>query len=258
MVRHRKYQVNMNFVKTWSDDLAYCLGFITADGSVDKYSMRIELHRKDEEALRFVRDKLSPTSPIKQTHKNKAARLSVNSVELVKLLNQYNIFPRKTGREKMPVIPSEFLPSYIRGIFDGDGWVYLRRNSAECGICSASKTLLEQIRQATVRKGKVRPRQKKKMTLYQWDLYGSHAVAFRDFIYTGGFSLTRKRERFFSEFYIPSPSRWTDEQIAYLRNHYRPKTKGCLQAVGSAIGKSRKAVSKKVWELGLASPICGV
>lgn len=184
---------------------------------------------------------------------NNSVRIRIHSVSLCKSIVKLGVFPRKTGQEFVPNIPEGFLAPYVRGVFDGDGWVSLRRNSIVCGIVSTSQSYLIDLRFllngiGQIRTKLMRPDQTK--TLYEWNMYSHHAERFRDFIYTGGFSLARKRDRFYSNYHKPN-NYWTKEQISFLVKEYVPG--GNLKVLSSKVGRSYKSVSKKIWELGLSA-----
>jgi len=258
----RKYPVNLDFLGKWSEDMAYCLGFIMADGSVSKYTLSIEIKRKDVEVLEFVKSKMSPASLIEKTIridkdtkvKRFYARLRINSIDLNLQLSNFGIIPNKTGKEKMDFdMPNQYFPHYIRGVFDGDGWVYTRRNMIESGICSASSIFLEQLKERCGGLGKIRAKKKKGQNsiLYSWEMGKGDALKFKDLIYTPkSFSLKRKKEIFFSDFYIRSKYFWTNKQLDVLLKKYKPGAP--LSPLAKEIGRSYKAVSKKIWELELA------
>lgn len=241
--------------------MAYILGFITADGSVNKYSLRIELAIKDKDVLEFIRDEISPTKQITTCFKNEKEYccLKIHSKKLIESLNKFNIVPNKTYNIRLDFnIPQEYLGDYLRGLFDGDGWVYCRRNSIECGIVSHEEIFLQQIKDI-INNGVLRKRTKltKKglvSTQYVLDFYSNKTIKFRDLIYSNnGFCLKRKKDIFFSEFYKPAECLWREDQIEYLKNNFKPKTKGLLDQLANNLNKSRSAVSKKIWELQLVN-----
>jgi LAGLIDADG-like domain len=254
MVRKRIYDVKEDYFNNWSPEMAYILGFISADGSVNKQktSLSIELQMRDKEVLEFIRQQITPTAPIKITKKKdrEYCRLRINSVKLIQSLQKYNVVPNKTFTIRLDFdIPQQFIGDYVRGLFDGDGWITCRRNTIEFGICSTSKEFITELYNK-VKIGRIRERSKKIHPVYSLDAEANSAIAIRDIIYaSGGFSLKRKKDIFFSSFYIPSTRWWTPEQIQYLTEHYGES----LQTVADAIGKSYKSVSKKIWELGLVA-----
>jgi len=255
MVGKRIYYVKEDYFKTWSHEMAYILGFISADGNIYKYSLSIELQSKDIEILEFIKQQISPDSIIENTKKKNKEykRLRINSKQLVKSLELFNVIPNKTQIIRLDFeIPPPYLGDYIRGLFDGDGWVYCRRNTITFGICSASKIFLSEIYNK-VKLGRLRKRnQKGKSALYNWEAECQSAIAIRNILYSSGaFSLERKKEIFFSNFYVPAQNRWTQEQIKYLKLNFKPKTRGLLNQLARHLNKSRKSVSKKIWELSL-------
>lgn len=62
----RKYKINKNyFVKIDSEDKAYILGFIAADGyNNEKDRVSIGIHRKDIEILNYIKNKIKVENPI--------------------------------------------------------------------------------------------------------------------------------------------------------------------------------------------------
>jgi intein/homing endonuclease len=139
----RLYKVKENYFDNWSHNMAYILGFITADGSVEARGvLSVELAEKDIEVLEFIRNEISPQSPIKITKKKgkRYIRLRINSTQIISSLQQYSIIPNKTYLVKLNFdIPRNYLGDYLRGLFDGDGWVHCRRNTIESGIVSKSE-----------------------------------------------------------------------------------------------------------------------
>lgn len=237
--------------------MAYILGFISADGSVNKQktSLSIELQMRDKEVLEFIRQQITPTAPIKITKKKgrEYCRLRINSVKLIQSLQKYNVVPNKTFTIRLDFdIPQQFIGDYVRGLFDGDGWITCRRNTVEFGICSGSKQFIEDLF-SLIKTGRIRTmNSRRRKSLYVLDAEANSAITIRDIMYSsGGFALKRKKDIFFSNFHIPSIRWWTPEQIQYLTKHYGEP----LQTVADAIGKSYKAISKKIWELKLSSSI---
>lgn len=258
MPHKRKYPLNEEYFETWSHDMAYILGFISADGSVNKQgSLSIELQLRDIEVLEFIRQQISPTSPIKITKKkNKEyCRLRINSQTLIQSLQKYNIIPNKTFSIKLDFdIPQQFTGDYVRGLFDGDGWICCRRNGIETGFASHQKEYLQSLKYliniGNIHENKKITKSGKLSIWFSWDMYKNDSIKLRNIMYaSGGFSLKRKQDIFYSNFYTPSPRWWTEEQLNYLKDNYVPGQSP--QIIADAIGKPYKSVSKKIWELNL-------
>lgn len=254
----RIYPVRESYFETWSHEMAYILGFISADGSInkEKSSLSIELQMRDKEVLEFIQQQIAPTAPIKITKKKdkEYCRLRINSVKLIGSLQKYNVVPNKTFTIRIDFdIPQEFFGDYLRGLFDGDGWVTCRRNTIEFGICSGSEYFLEDLK-LKIGYGRTRSKTKsEKLITYNLECEANSAIAIRNLMYSSrGFSLKRKKDIFYSDFQIPSKRWWTDEQIQYLKDHYQKQN---LSELASNLGKSYKATSKQIWKLKLTSSI---
>lgn len=77
--------------------------------------------------------------------------LTINSVKMVNDLKKYGIVENKTNTIDFYNFDEDNLTnSYIRGIFDGDGWCYFSENSREIGFSGNKQTcehLLEYLKQ---------------------------------------------------------------------------------------------------------------
>ena len=134
--------------------MAYILGFITADGHIEKKSLTFCLNPKDENVLYFIRNEIGSSQPIKPcTFFNKKVkkyytdlRLKISSTVLCKTLKEkFGLISHKTGNENICFdIPEEFKWDYIRGLFDGDGHVNIN-GSLSSNICSSSKIFINQL-----------------------------------------------------------------------------------------------------------------
>lgn len=157
---HLVYNTNEHYFKKWSSNMAYILGFITADGYIyeRKNSLRIELKDTDVEVLRFIISEISTNNKIRYRSRldNRTGKiynqckLSICSKILINDLNKLGVTPRKSGKEYLPKIPQEFLYDYIRGYFDGDGCFYIGKYSTgslrhNISIASSSNLILDSI-----------------------------------------------------------------------------------------------------------------
>lgn len=149
----RKHTVTADYFKIWSNEMAYILGFISADGNVSwneqkgYYSMTITAAEKDIDHLERIRSILKSTKPLLYAKPTKSYRLIVNSKEICRDLMKIGIVPRKSLIIKFPVIQDKYLKDYIRGYIDGDGSLrYFKRQRSpyfELSVCSGSKNFIE-------------------------------------------------------------------------------------------------------------------
>lgn len=127
------HKLNESFFSTIdTEEKAYWLGFILADGNVSKgryqYTISVGLAAKDRKQLEKLRAALNATYEIKDTFsitKNKrypSVRLSVNSKQMKDDLIRIGCPPLKTNTATFyKDIEHHLLHHYIRGYFDGDG-----------------------------------------------------------------------------------------------------------------------------------------
>jgi hypothetical protein len=120
----RKHKVNEDYFKVWSHEMAWVLGMFITDGHMSSTTHSIVFSQKDEKVLRIIADYmeadyvLAPTGPTKQT-----PSLIINSKEIKKDLEMMGITASKSLTLPFPDVPEEYMPSFIRGVIDGDGWV---------------------------------------------------------------------------------------------------------------------------------------
>lgn len=139
----RSYEVNENYFENIdSEEKAYWLGFITADGCIKTNSnqLSIGLSRKDVKHLEKFKQALESEHPIKlETSKinNKiyeTCSIRIQNKKIYEDLLSLNIEPKKSMKEIPSILSKEFIPHYIRGMFDGDGWLSWNNNCAEIGF----------------------------------------------------------------------------------------------------------------------------
>lgn len=127
----RRYQVDETYFDAIdSENKAYALGFIVADGYVDEELNRIviALHAKDEDILVKIRKVMSSTHPIRTELKKNQRILSINSAILVRALSSKGVCQGKSKTmtdEVWSHVPEEFKRDFLRGYFDGDGCMTL-------------------------------------------------------------------------------------------------------------------------------------
>ena len=135
----RIYNVNENFFKCINTEKkAYILGFICADGHIEKDRLVITVSVKDKDILEKIKKALNSNHPIKEvkrenpyqnTDRKKLSllELKVNSVELVKPLFIMGLTTNKTytlDSSILKYIPKYLMRDFLRGYFDGDGNVF--------------------------------------------------------------------------------------------------------------------------------------
>lgn len=135
----RIYKVNENFFKCINTEKkAYILGFICADGHIDKDRLVITVSIKDKDILEKIKFALQSSHPINEVTRtnpyNRTDRktltlveLKIGSVNLVKPLFDMGLTSNKTctlSGNILRYIPKYLIRDFLRGYFDGDGNVF--------------------------------------------------------------------------------------------------------------------------------------
>lgn len=120
--RPRKHIVNEEFFKTWSNEMAWVLGLIITDGCIANDGRTLILIQKDETLLQKVAD-IMQADFIVTRHEKRTPALLINSKKITRDLADHGIYKNKSLKVEFPKVPTVFLPHFIRGVIDGDGWV---------------------------------------------------------------------------------------------------------------------------------------
>lgn len=131
----RKHPLNEDFFKEWSHEMAWVLGMIITDGNLHKDRAQVSITQKDIRVLEKISEYTSSAHKIRET--NGSFRLTISSQVLKDDLTKLGLTPRKSLTVKFPNIPEEYLTSFIRGVFDGDGSVI--RTGYWAHVASGSK-----------------------------------------------------------------------------------------------------------------------
>lgn len=117
-----------------SEESAYFLGFLYADGNVSKNKTCVSLKLKsnDQCIIEKFRDIMSPSSPIKiTTNKSQGAMpyeysyFRVNQKGICEQLISHGCVPNKSLILQFPTtVPPELIKHFLRGYSDGDGCIY--------------------------------------------------------------------------------------------------------------------------------------
>lgn len=138
----RIYKVNEDFFKCINtEEKAYILGFICADGHIEKDRLNITVSIKDRDILEKIRYAMHSNHPIKEVQRTNPykktnrenlilSELMIGSVELVKPLFNMGLTTNKTytlNGDILRYIPKYLIRDFLRGYFDGDGNVFFGR-----------------------------------------------------------------------------------------------------------------------------------
>jgi len=117
----RKYQLNEDYFKTWSDNMAYILGFILADGNINQNAQSVTISQKHKEILEDIKQELQSDQPIMETKRGLYLFHMHSRVIRNDLINLHGLTPNKSLTVEFPKVPENYLHHFVRGYFDGDG-----------------------------------------------------------------------------------------------------------------------------------------
>lgn len=199
----RRYECDHRYFQEITDSSrAYWLGFLWADGCVclrNDYSdcavVSLVCHRKDEVLLERFKLDIAASHPIFHYKNKLKSQLSITSGEMARDLMNLGVGPKKTWGDSVPNIPQHLVPHFVRGLFDGDGSLYLHGGDPILTIAGTKTTCYWLA--STVGRGKVYPHCRSTVAHY-WTVGGRRQVlSLGDWLYADApFWLKRKCDKF--------------------------------------------------------------
>ena len=140
--KHPKSKVqnpNMNedyFENIDNEYKAYYLGWILTDGNIFKFEgnnycptaqAKISLYIKEED--KYILDAFKEQVGVNTliTNDNRGCCVfKMHSNKMAEDLSKFGIVPKKSQLTYLPKIDEKLMPHFIRGIFDGDGCIYIK------------------------------------------------------------------------------------------------------------------------------------
>ncbi|MFH1868919.1 MAG: LAGLIDADG family homing endonuclease [Candidatus Omnitrophota bacterium] len=132
-LQRTKGNVDINFFKKWSAEMAYVLGFFAADGGMfinSEGSKYIQFVSTDKDILTKIKNLIHSNHKISVKKKNlsnpqwaKCYLIQIGSREMYDDLSKLGFTPKKDLMLQFPKIPNRYLSHFVRGYFDGDGSV---------------------------------------------------------------------------------------------------------------------------------------
>jgi len=127
--------VNEDFFRSWSPEMAYILGYFTADGCMfinPRGSCYIGFYSTDYELLSKVREILNSKHKIaswlsKNPKRKTRYQIQIGSKKMYQDLIDIGLMPNKSKVLKLPKIPKTYFRHFTRGYFDGDGCVFFNK-----------------------------------------------------------------------------------------------------------------------------------
>lgn len=140
-----EYSVDEDFFKKIdSEEKAYCLGFLYADGCVaDDGAIVFSQHSKDIDILYKIKDIIGYNGKI-ITKDNNVCCMVINRRKIANQLIELGCIPRKSKIIKFPsndIVPEKFMCDFLRGVFDGDGSI--KQNAQVATISTSSSYFID-------------------------------------------------------------------------------------------------------------------
>ena len=233
MGRKREHTIDDSyFEKINNHKKAYILGFLYADGSIDKNGFSFGIHKRDVKILEFIKKELKTDYSIK-TNCDPYIRFQIVSAKITKNLISLGIVRKKTYKsKKLPKISnSELFNSMLCGFFDGDGSIYsskYKNRREEFGCCfSGNIWVLTQIKKHLnvngISTGKIRYRHPTNYSC-MLEIRGTYNIKklFQLLYNNNDFMLSRKHNKFieFSNNSKLLRQRISDEKINEIKIYY--------------------------------------
>lgn len=176
---------------------AYWLGFLCADGCIDKTISLVflGLRAADEEHVRKFARAISSTYKIAFHRSSQTIGTTICSRRLAKDLVKHGCVPRKSLVLEWPKgIPDGLVSHFVRGYFDGNGSLSKNKNRGQWywQLCSGSRRFLEVAREVLTRQCGVGRSEIYSSNCFRLYYGGNYQVEhILDWLYDGSTSETR-------------------------------------------------------------------
>lgn len=197
----RTYEINQNyFDEIDCEEKAYFLGFLCADGCNHQNNTKVTMHLKEEDKdiLIKLNDLLQPQKPlsfVKGRIGTNQYGIQISNKRISERLNELGCTPRKSFTLNLPSneqVPEHLFRHYLRGYFDGDGWLGKKDISITSSHLFCEKLSNKLFEEFDI---KTRNRVKNKITELCFSRYS--VVKFLDWIYKdSNIFLERKYQRY--------------------------------------------------------------
>lgn len=251
--------LNENYFKTWTPTMAYTFGLWCADGNIyrhrptHKWSFTIPLQEKDSYILEPIRQDMDAKFPLRYWqppgNRQRQGILNFRSTTIGNDLIALGGTPKKSLHLKYPSVPNQFLPDFVRGVFDGDGSIIFNRNTWKAEIYGCSKDFLYGLQEDLSLnipglKCKVYERKRggNRSTAYILHFSANNARRLAKFMYYELMPvfLKRKHDKFISEMGLDEPSDPRHTQRGALKTFTKQEAIALLQEGNTCASLARK------------------
>jgi len=136
--REQNKGLKVDYFDTWTEESAYDLGYIQADGTVwtssNMHMLKLKCVTEDESIILGIRSRLRSNHQISRRGsvvtsegvvEKPETQIQITSKTLVESIILRGVIPNKSNLDPpFPEVPLSFLNHFLRGYLDGDGSVY--------------------------------------------------------------------------------------------------------------------------------------
>ena len=141
----KKLTTDVVYRTAYSDAELYCLGYLVADGWVQKNRLGICLHQDDLSIIELIKHTFNLDNKITMITRKDGRQHAQMLFRIAYFEEDYlhlGLSPRKTGKEVWLSYMEN--PHFVRGFFDGDGSIYIQRsNKRRMSFVTANRSFLE-------------------------------------------------------------------------------------------------------------------
>jgi hypothetical protein len=139
------------FEKIDTEDKAYFLGFIVADGCINNKTLNIS--QKEPGILYDFKNYINFEGKVLKSKNRNIHTVNLYSEKIILDLYKLGIYNNKTMIVKYPEIPKHLEHHFMRGLFDGDGCISIHKKKegsrdtsdrGQVNICSGSRDFIEE------------------------------------------------------------------------------------------------------------------
>jgi len=142
----KKFDLNEDYFEIIDNaNKAYWLGFCMADCYNSSDELIFELSVKDLNHLEELKKELKSNQKIKVIKNDKYCKVRFSSRKLCQDLSNLGCVPKKSLILQFPLINKEFHKDFIRGVFDGDGCMYIGKKNKSWSLYSGSELFIKEI-----------------------------------------------------------------------------------------------------------------
>jgi hypothetical protein len=212
----KKYPINSNYFKKWSEQMAYVIGFIASDGNICKTgkSHMLQFASDDRDIIAKIKKAISSKAPVHlRTRPNGkiSYQLRHSDPTIYNDLFTLGIKPRKSLTLSPPKVPKKYVRHFLRGFFDGDGSVWISHRTKHHNLTTVFYTastkmasfILKTIKQVCLEfEGKIQKTLTPNRDRYFYSIVLGHksSLLIRSYMYKGATIFMNRKYRKFTNF----------------------------------------------------------